>query len=81
MFRPNHIKGTKLTPSPKMPTKRASAAETKKTQDKEPGKAEESTSAIEARPKKALRTTATEKQVWKEKSDSTNPDTDIPDFP
>ena len=74
-------KGTKLPPPPKIPTKRASAAGTKRTQDDEPGKAEDNTAAIEARPKKALRTAATQRKVWEEESDSENPDTDMPDFP
>ena len=74
-------KGTKLPPLPKMPTKRASAAGTKRTQDEEPGKAEDNTAAVEARPKKALRTAATQRKVWEEESDSGNPDTDMPHFP
>ena len=74
-------KGTELPPPPKMPTKRASAAGTKRTQDDEPGKAEDNTAAVEARPKKALRTAATQRKVWEEESDSENPDTDMPDFP
>ena len=74
-------KDTKLPPPPKMPTKRASAARTKRTWDDEPGKAEDNMAAIEARPKKALRTTATQRKVGEEESDSENPDTDMPDFP
>ena len=73
--------GTKLPPPPKMPTKRASAAGTKRTQDDEPGKAEDKTAAVEARPKKALKTAAAQRKVWKLESDSENPDTDMPDFP
>ena len=74
-------KGTKLPPPPKMPTKRASAAGTKRTQDNEPGKAEDNAAAIEERPKKALKTAAAQRKVWEEESDSENPDTDMPDFP
>ena len=64
-----------------MPTKRASAAGTKRTQDNEPGKAEDNTAAVEARPKRALKTAAAQRKVWEEESDSENPDTDMPDFP
>ena len=73
--------GTKLHSPQKMPTKRAYAARSKRTQDEEPGNAEENTAAIEARPKKALRTAATQRMVCEEESDSENPDTDMPDFP
>ena len=64
-----------------MPTKRASAAGTKKTQDDEPGKAEDITMAIEASPKKALKTAAAQRKVWEEESNSGNPDNDMLDFP
>ena len=74
-------KGTKLPQPPKMPTKKASAAGTKRTQDEEPGKAEDNSAAIEARLKKALKSAATQWKVWEEESDSENPDTDMPDFP
>ena len=74
-------KGTTLPPLPKMPTKRALAAGTKRTQDDEPGKAEDNTAAVEARPKKALKSTATQSKVCEEESDSENPDTDMLDFP
>ena len=74
-------KGTKLPPPRKMLIKRASAAERKRTQDEEPGKAEDITVAIEARPKKALKTAAAQRKVWEEESDSENPDTDMRDFP
>ena len=63
-----------------MLTKRASPAGTKRTQDDEPGEAEDNTAVIEARPKKALRTAATKRKVWEEESDLENPDTDMPDF-
>ena len=74
-------KGTKLPPPPKMPTKRVLAAGTKRTQDDEPGNAEDNAAVIEERPKKALKTAATQRKVWEEVSDSENPDTDMPDFP
>ena len=74
-------KGNKLPPPPKMPTKSASAAGTKRTQEDEPGQAEDNTAATEDRPKKALRTAATQRKVREEESDSENPDTDMPDFP
>ena len=64
-----------------MPTKRASAAGTKRTQNDEPGKEQDNTAAIEVRPKKALKTAAAQRNVWEEESDSENPDTDVPDFP
>ena len=64
-----------------MQTKRAPAAVTKRTQDNEPGKAEDNTAAVEARPKKALKTAAAQRKVWEEESDSENPDTNMPDFP
>ena len=80
-FAQSTSKGTKLPPAPKMPTKRASAAGTKRTQDDEPGKAEDNTAAVEARPKKALKTAATQRKVWEEESNSENPDTDMSDFP
>ena len=73
--------GTKLPPPPKMPTKRVSASGTKRTQDNEPGKAEDYTAAIEVRPKKAHKTAATQRQVQEEESDSENPDTNMPDCP
>ena len=73
-------KGTKLPTPPKMPTKRASAAGTKRTQDEEPGKAEDNTAVMEARPKKALKSAAAQRKVLQEDSDSENPDTDMPDF-
>ena len=74
-------KGSKLPPPPKMPAKQALAAGMKRSQDEEPGKAEDNTAAIKARPKKALKTAATQRKVWEEESDSENPDTDMPDFP
>ena len=74
-------KGTKLPPPPTMPTKRASAAGTKRTQDDEPGKAEDNAAVLEARPMKALKTADAQRKVWEEESDSENPDTDMPDFP
>ena len=80
-FAQSTLKGTKLPPPPKMPTKRASATGTKRIQDDEPGQAEDNPAAIEARPKKAPRTAATQRKVWEEESDSENPDTDMPDFP
>ena len=70
-----------MPPPLKMPTKRASAAGTKRTQDDEPGKAEDNTAAIEARPKNALKTAAAQRKVCEEESDSENTDTNIPDFP
>ena len=73
-------KGTKLPPALKMLMKRASAAGKKRTQDGKPGKAEDNTAAIEARPNKALRTAATQRTVWEGESDSENPDTDMPDY-
>ena len=80
-FAQSTSKGTKLPPAPNMLIKRASAAVTKRTQDDEPGKAEDTTAAVEARPKKALKTAAAQRKVWEEESDSENPDTDMPDFP
>ena len=80
-FTPTTTKGTKLPPALKMPTRQALTAGIKWTQDDEPGKAEDKTAAIETRPKKAMRTAATQKKVWEEESDSENPDTDMPDFP
>ena len=74
-------KGTKLHPPPKMPAKRAAAARTKRTQDNEPGKAEDNTAAVEARPKQALKTAVAQRKIWEEESDLENPDTDMPDFP
>ena len=64
-----------------MPTRQASAAGTKRTQDNEPGKAEDNSAAIEARPKKSMRTAATQRKVWAEESNSEDPDIDMPDFP
>ena len=80
-FALNTTKGTKLPPPPKMPARQAPAAGTKRTQDDEPGKAEDNSPVIEARPKKAMRTAATQRKVWEEESDSQNPDTDMPDCP
>ena len=80
-FAQTTTKGTKLPPPPKMPVRQASAAGTKRTQDDEPGKAEDNTAAIEAKPKKAMRTAATPRKFWEEESDSENPDTDMPDVP
>ena len=80
-FTQSTSKGTKLPPPPTMPTKKASTAGTKWTQDDEPGQAEDNLAAIEARPKKAPRTAATQRKVWEEESDSENPDTDMPDCP
>ena len=37
--------------------------------------------AIEARPKKALKSAASQRKVWEEESDSDNPDTNMLDFP
>ena len=53
----------------------------KRTQDDELGKAEDNSAAIEARAKKAMRTAATQRKVWKEESNSENTDTNIPDYP
>ena len=54
---------------------------TKRTQDDEPGQAEDNSAAIEARPKEASKTAATQRMVWDEESDSENPETDMTDFP
>ena len=74
-------KGTKLHSPPKKLTNRASAAGTKRTQDNEPGKAEDHTAVREERPKKAYKTTAAQRKVWEEESELEKPDTDMPDFP
>ena len=74
-------KGTKLPPPLIMPTREASAAGTKRTQQDEPGASEDNTADIEARPKKALRTAAAQQKIWEEDSDTENSDTDMPDFP
>ena len=74
-------KGTKLPHPPKMPTRKALAAGTKRTQQDEPGTLEDNTAEIEARPKKALRTAAAQRKIWEEDSDTENSDTDMPDFP
>ena len=64
-----------------MPSQKATAAGTKRTQQEEPGKAEDNTAAIQDRPKKALKTAAAKRKVWEEESDSEgNPDTEWPDF-
>ena len=75
------LAGTKLPPPPKMPSRKASAAGTKRTQQEEPWKAEDNTAAIQDCPKKALKTAAAQRKVWEEESDSEgNPDTEMPDF-
>ena len=73
-------KGTKLPPPPKMPTKMASAAGTKRTQESEPGNTEDNIVESEARPKKAMKTAAAQRKLWEKDSDSENLDTDMPDF-
>ena len=80
-FAQSTSKGTKLPLAPKMPTKRVSATGTNRTQEDEPGEVEGHSAAIEARPKKALRTAATQRKVWEEESDSENTDIDMSDFP
>ena len=64
-----------------MPFRKATVAGTKRTQQEEPGKAEDNSAATQDRPKKALKTAAAQRKVWEEESDSEgNPDTEMPDF-
>ena len=57
-FAQTTTKGTKLPPPPEIPTRQASAAGTKRTQDDKLGKSADNSAAIGARPKKAIRTVA-----------------------
>ena len=86
-FAQTTAKGTKLSPSSKMSSLKASAIGTKRLPDGEEPEPEaeqaaDTVAAIRARPRKALRTAASQKMVWEEDSESEeNPGTEMPDFP